>query len=331
MKLFKAILITFLFVNGFPLLGCSNATDQTSESKKTLFEESSLLNDRSINSSDSKGIELVTDSSSDSTLKDSESETTKLENSAYDSKNTGAAGIKIGAENGGNQISQEKINSADKVEGPFESNDLEQTRSEESTRIVNPEDQGARILVDKIRLPLESIVQENNYYCVPACMQMVLRYKGIEKTQTELAGEMNTSPTTGTEYADLTRIANKYLFQNENVGPNEPGYHIQRISRYDTNPDLYTQFEQRVRQDIGTNDPIFAAVDVQALYPQHKSANHMVLITGYALFAETDNIAYYYYIDPYYEQDSVYGGLKTVTAEQLMNAIVINEEPAYIW
>lgn len=329
MKLLKSLFATSLFVNIVALTGCSNTTDQISESKKTSFEESSILNDRSTNSSDSKVVESVSEASSSSAEKDDKSETAKLVTSTNNNKNTGSTGTKIEVENSTNQIPQDKTNRSDNTE-TSKQNDQEQTRSDESTRIVNP-DQGARIVVDKIRLPLESIVQENNYYCVPACMQMVFRYKGIEKTQTELANEMNTSPTTGTEYADLARVANKYLFQNENVGPNDPGYHIQRISKNDTNPDIYTKFEQRVRQDISTNDPIFAAVDVHALYPQYKSANHMVLITGYALFAGTNNIAYYYYIDPYYEQDSVYGGLKTITAEQLMNAIVTNEEPAYIW
>ncbi len=329
MKLHKSLFATFLLANIVYLSGCSNTTDQFSESKKTSFEESSTLNDRSINSSDSKVVESVSKASSSNAVKNDKSETAKLDTSTNSNKNTGSTGTKIEVENDTNQIPQDKTNRSDNAETPKQ-NDQEQTQSDENARMANP-DQGARIVVDKIRLPLESIVQENNYYCVPACMQMVLRYKGIEKTQAELASEMNTSPTTGTEYVDLAKVANKYLFQNENVGPDEPGYHIQRISRYDANPDLYTQFERRVRQDIGTNDPIFAAVDVHALYPQHKSANHMVLITGYALFAGTNNIAYYYYIDPYYEQDSVYGGLKTVTAEQLMNAIVVNEEPAYIW
>ena len=87
-----------------------------------------------------------------------------------------------------------------------------------------------------------------------------------------------------------------------------------------------------MRLDISTNDPIFVAIDLNALYPHLSSANHMIVVTGYALYAGTDNIAYYYYIDPSYTvQDENYGGLKTVTSENLINAIVVNEEPAYIW
>lgn len=189
-----------------------------------------------------------------------------------------------------------------------------------------------RMPVEKVQLPLIQSVQENNYFCVPACLQMVLKYKGIEKTQMELANELNTKPITGTEYIDLVRVANKYLFADSEIGPNDPGYHIEELERYDTNPEIAKTFEKRVRLDISTNDPIFVAIDLNALYPHLSSANHMIVVTGYALYAGTDNIAYYYYIDPSYTvQDENYGGLKTVTSENLINAIVVNEEPAYIW
>lgn len=185
---------------------------------------------------------------------------------------------------------------------------------------------------NSIQLTLVQSVQENNYFCVPACLQMVLRYKGIEKTQTELSKEMKTDPVTGTEYIDLARVANKYLFHNESIGPNDAGYHIQTLNRYDTDSNISLTFEKRVRLDISTNDPVFVAIDVHTLYPQLPSGNHMIIITGYATYSDSENIAYYYYIDPYYMvQDNTYGGLKTVTKEQLMKAIVVNEEPAYIW
>lgn len=183
-----------------------------------------------------------------------------------------------------------------------------------------------------VQLPLVQSVQENNYYCVPACLQMVLRFKNINKTQQELANEMNTVPVTGTEYIDLARVANKYLFNDESVEMNEAGYHIQTLTQYDTNPQIAIDFENRVRLDISTNDPIFVAVDVSELYPNLGHGNHMIIITGYALYEGTNNIAYYYYIDPsYMVQDDVNGGLKTVTKEILNEAIINNVEPAYIY
>ena len=39
-----------------------------------------------------------------------------------------------------------------------------------------------------------------------------------------------------------------------------------------------------------------------------------------------------YYVDPYYKfQDPIYGGLKVVTPEELLNAMVGVSEPDYAW
>lgn len=219
-----------------------------------------------------------------------------------------------------------------KVDTPLESAKTEHIGDE--LDVVNEEtgDIETYMPVDRVRLSLEQSVQENSYYCVPACLQMVLKYKGINKTQSELAKELKTDPVTGTEYLNLAEIANKYLFGHESVSDNEVGYHIQTITRYSEDENLSAVFEKRVREDISTNDPVFVAIDVNALYPELTSGNHMIVLTGYALYSGTDNIAYYYYIDPsYVVQDETYGGLKIVTKEELMNAIIVNDEPAYIW
>lgn len=188
------------------------------------------------------------------------------------------------------------------------------------------------IELTKLILPVEQRIQETSYYCVPAVLQMVLNFKNISIPQEQLAMEMNTSSKTGTEYIDLARVANKYLFDNENVGDNDPGYHVQTIERNDSNPQIAIDFKERVKTNIKNNDPTFVAIDVNVLYPQLNSANHMILLVGYATYANTDNIAYYYYIDPSYAvQDSTNGGLKIVTEEELIKAIIQNVEPAYVW
>lgn len=68
------------------------------------------------------------------------------------------------------------------------------------------------------------------------------------------------------------------------------------------------------KQDISTNDPVFIAIDVQTVYSEFDwTGNHMVICTGYATYKGTNDIAYYYILDPsYLVQDEVYGGLKTV-------------------
>lgn len=237
--------------------------------------------------------------------------------------------------------SNHKIDDNDKDKGainsfrqhPLEKNSgTKYTDESEEDLEVNSSENTNHISSAKVQLILNQSVQENGYFCVPACLQMVLKYKNIEKSQSELAAELNTKQNTGTEYVDLARVANKYLFNNENVGYNEPGYHIQTLNRYDRNPQIAIDFERRVRADISTNDPVFVAVDVNALYPNLNSANHMIIVTGYILEEGKDEIAFYYYIDPsYVVQDSIYGGLKIATKEELINTIVVNKEPAYIY
>lgn len=186
--------------------------------------------------------------------------------------------------------------------------------------------------LEKINIQLVQSVQEKGYFCVPACLQMVLHHHGLHVSQEQLAKEMNTSQVTGTEYVDLVRVANKYIFEKETAEPVGAGYRVQTLERNVYNTEIYKTFESRVKTDISTGDPLFVAIDNHSLYPELESANHMVLVTGYSVYAGTDNIAYYYIMDPsYLVQDPVYGGVKIVTAEELMNAITRNVEPAYIW
>lgn len=184
----------------------------------------------------------------------------------------------------------------------------------------------------KVQLTLSQSVQETNYYCVPASLQMVLNYHGIDVSQGQLAREMNTSPVTGTEYADLAKIANSYLFGKSTVSDHEPGYHVQTLSVNDQGPETAETFEERVIQDINTKDPVFAAVNIHALYPDLPVANHMIVIVGYVMHHNSDRIAFYYAIDPYTKvQDAAYGGLKIFTSDEIINAMITNDEPAYIW
>ncbi|MDO4467247.1 MAG: C39 family peptidase [Bacillota bacterium] len=181
------------------------------------------------------------------------------------------------------------------------------------------------IQLNKYLIPISQSVQEKNYYNGPACVQMVLRLHGVEKSQDELAKELNTSSTNGTEYDSIQRVVNKYCFGSENIKENQAGYHLSLGS--DT-----SKLESRIRMDIASNDPIFIALDGNTLYEGASKGNHLVLLVGYTTFAGTDTIANYYFIDPWeLGQDGVYGGLKIVTPEDLYQSLVNNKEPAYIW
>ncbi|MCH9275605.1 C39 family peptidase [Bifidobacterium amazonense] len=183
----------------------------------------------------------------------------------------------------------------------------------------------------RIRLDVPQSVQETGYWCVPAAVQMVLGYKGIDVSQSTLANEMGAKPATGTEYADLARVANKYLFGSEDANPRGSGYHVQTIAVGDTDPAVAHTFMERAKADLDDGYPVFAAVDTHTLYPTLGRANHMIVITGYDADA-SGVVTHWTYIDPWYRvQDETYGGLKIVTMTEMIAAIVSNEEPAYIW
>ena len=182
-----------------------------------------------------------------------------------------------------------------------------------------------------VRLDVPTRTSESDYGCVPAALQSVLNYKGISVSQSQLATEMNTKPVTGTEYVDLAQVANKYLFGVEDPNPQGAGYHVQTIAIGDTSDATRQRFVERVKRDIASNDPVFVAIDAAALYPGVATGNHMVVVTGYDA-DEHGTITRYRYVESIPSlQDATYAGLRIATADEMMHAIVTNEEPAYIW
>lgn len=191
--------------------------------------------------------------------------------------------------------------------------------------ISGPEDE-----IIKVRLEIPQSVQENGHYCGPACLQMVLSYKGIERTQDELAGELNTSMVTGTEYADMARVLNTYLFDCEVPEAGQPGYRAEYLVPGTVTEDVMETLKERVLRDIRADDPVFIAVNMHELYPELPSANHFVVITGYQML--DDEILYYYVVDPYWKvQSGTYQGLKIFTPAEIQKALDTNTEPAYVW
>ncbi|NMM97877.1 C39 family peptidase [Bifidobacterium olomucense] len=183
----------------------------------------------------------------------------------------------------------------------------------------------------RVMLDVPQRVQENGYWCVPGSLQMVLAYKGIDVGQTTLAERMNTKPVTGTEYVDLARVANAYLFGEETATPSGAGYRVQTIAIGDEDPAIAQTFAQRVKTDLADDYPVFAAVDVHVLYPWFDHGNHVVVVMGYDT-DENGTITQYHILDPSYNmQDPVHAGHKVVNATTMMDAIVDNEEPAYVW
>lgn len=183
-----------------------------------------------------------------------------------------------------------------------------------------------------VMLDMNQFVQENAYYCGPAVIQMVLHYFGIDKSQSELAEVMHTDKVTGTEYVDMARVLNTYIFNKETVDDKEAGFRVQVLQTATMNEESFKLLETRIKDNIDNKYPVIIAANLSKLYPDKPVANHFLLCIGYVQKYGSEEIEYYYFIDPYYGvQDPTYKGLKKFTVEEVYNAVKNNSEPAYIW
>ena len=77
----------------------------------------------------------------------------------------------------------------------------------------------------------------------------------------------------------MARVLNSYLFPGTSIpSADEPGYHVQTLSPDDHTQDASDTFSRRCVQNIDDGYPVFAAVDLNALYPALAHANHMVIV-----------------------------------------------------
>lgn len=198
---------------------------------------------------------------------------------------------------------------------------------------VQPEITEPEITVqEKIMLDVSQSVQENNYFCGPAILQMILSYHGIASDQNDLARQLHTSSVTGTEYADMARVLNTYLFGCEIPAAHAPGYRVQELVPGSVSSEDMRLLCERIKTDMSTGDPVPLAVDLGALYPELFSANHFVLVVGYKTAPGSNEITDLYVRDPSYKvQDPQWQGLKVFTLSEIRNALNRNTEPAYVW
>ena len=67
------------------------------------------------------------------------------------------------------------------------------------------------------------------------------------------------------------------------------------------------------------------------MYPG-KKGEHNVIGIGYELTADDQDVSAIYYLNPSPSvQDAIYGGLKKVTPEEMLSAMVTVGEPNYAW
>lgn len=188
------------------------------------------------------------------------------------------------------------------------------------------ENQGIRKL-----LPISLKLQEEWYFCAPATVHMMLASRGVSVSQHQLAKEMGTYNPYGTHNRDANRVLNQNLFGYPEPSGNQAGYRLATVT--DARPDSedIRIFKERVRKDIDDGYPLYYTFNVAQIYPG-KSGEHNVIGVGYELTADGKDISAIYYLDPdTHVQDPSYGGLKKLTPEELLAAMVTCGEKNYAW
>ena len=180
-------------------------------------------------------------------------------------------------------------------------------------------------------LPIPLKLQEEWYFCAPATVHMMLASRGVSVSQHQLAKEMGTYNPYGTHNRDAIRVLNQNLFGYPEPSGNQAGYRLATVT--DARPDSedIRIFKERVRKDIDDGYPLYYTFNVAQIYPG-KSGEHNVIGVGYELTADGKDIAAIYYLDPdTHVQDPTYGGLKKLTPEELLAAMVTCGEKNYAW
>lgn len=227
-------------------------------------------------------------------------------------------------------IEDQNLNAAEEFEPPVKNSLDDQTDSTTSSDSNEPLE-NSESFIQSIRLDVPQKMQETGFYCAVACLQMVLEYHGIAAEQNELASALHTDPVTGTEYEDLARVASVYRFGKEPQNWDEAGYRAVIWNQNQGSQDLRNQFESQAMQDLSNNDPLFVSINIAQLYGYHTDASHELVIYGVDL-DENGHIQTFYCIDPsYLFQDTVYGGKKSISADELWTAMNNNPEPGYVW
>lgn len=172
------------------------------------------------------------------------------------------------------------------------------------------------------QLSLDRIVQENGYFCACACAQATLRFLGIEESQSVLAQKMETSSVTGTEYPEFVQVMNSYL-----MGHSIPAsYSLRRVSASEDFESVKAELSNHIKTNIDDGYPVFVMVNLNTLYPEMISINHMVLVQGYSgLNGAIDHVTI---MDPYYKVEA---SRNIFTLDTITEAIFKNEEPGFIW
>lgn len=180
------------------------------------------------------------------------------------------------------------------------------------------------------KLNVTTQIQQRWNFCAPATVSMMLASRGKIVDQFTLAREMGTYEPFGTHNRDAIRILNKHMFGYEFPQTNQAGYRIETVR--EINSASIELFKQRIIKNTQDGYPMYYTFNPGKIYPGIANAEHNVAGAGYIATPDNKDVALVYYVDPYYKfQDPIYGGLKVVTPEELLNAMVGVSEPDYAW
>ena len=170
-------------------------------------------------------------------------------------------------------------------------------------------------------LNVPTYYQQEDNFCAPACVQMILKYlTGITYSQYTLANNDNLKTNNnGTIVGNIPPVLNSYISSSFNYA-------------YETTSNHTIVYA--FRASINQGYPCIANVQLSILYPGLSvSGNHYVVVKG---FSYPDNVTqsmnsntkYFTYIDPY--NFPGIGGTHTVTSTRMNNSIN-GATGYYIW
>ena len=202
----------------------------------------------------------------------------------------------------------------------------QETQNETTTEAVAPTSQRRKKI-----LAVTPQIQEEWYFCAPATVSMILSTQGKFVSQRRLALEMGTYVPFGTHNKDAIRVLNQHLFGYSVPKEGQAGYRLASVTNASPNSEEMRVFKERVRKNIDDGYPMYYTFTLSKIYPG-KNGEHNVIGIGYELTPDGKDISAIYYLDSMtHEQDPVYGGLKKVTPEELLEAMAACEEPNYAW
>lgn len=161
---------------------------------------------------------------------------------------------------------------------------------------------------ESLSVPLRQ--QQNDYYCGPASVQMVLAYFGYFPTQDALANTMNTNSSDGTYVYQIANGINSFM------GSGQYAYiHTSELS-----------FSSKLLPSINAGYPIVCHTQTHKLphYNGH-SSGHYVVVTGYSWAqggSSGGQETTVHFNDPNINAD--YYGYRSCTVSQMTSAINAN-------